>query len=174
MKGGAVRMNRKGDIPTILLFIVCLALVVIALFSFASFKGGFVKDSEGRNELLSRIEFYEDYVVKKSTSIGGGVIRDLVSVEFNDANLEKKFKEIALERNFGILGLENYYGKILRGEFYFVYDGKRFRFEMKDLFIEAENGANKVRRNFGFGIEFDKNGEIKKEQSFEGSFSTGA
>src|SRR3989338_1696933 len=162
MKGGAVRMDRRGDIPTILLLIVCLALVVVALFSFAGFKGGFVKDSEGRNELLSRIEFYEDYVVKESRSIGGDVIRDLIDKGF-DENLKEKFREIALERNLGILGLENYYGKILRGEFEFVYDGKRFRFGMKELFIEAENGANKVRRNFGFGIEFDKNGDIFKE-----------
>ncbi len=161
-------MNRKGDIPTILLFIVCLVLVVAALFSFASFKGGFVKDSEGRNELLSRTEFYEDYVIKESRSIGREVIRDLVRGEFNDVDLEKKFRETALEKNFGIRGLENYYGKLLRGEFDFVYDGERFRFEMKDLFIEAENGANKFRRNFGFGIEFDEKGE-----NSEGSFSTG-
>ena len=152
-------MNRRGDLPTILLFIVALTLYVATLFSFISFNWNFVEGSEGRADILSEIAFYEDYVnaqikgIAKETIVEGGLIRE-------NEGLKHRFIEIAEERNFGIEGIENYYGKILRGEFDFSRDDNKYWFEIKDLSLMAKRGANSIERKINLKIEFDYNGDV--------------
>ena len=146
-------MNRRGDIPTFLLFIVALVLSVLALFSFVSFNGRFASDSDERNIILSNIDFYEKYVIGQSEVIGREIISN-GGLVLTDEGLKEKFKEETEKRNFGILGLENYYGKVKRGEFNFFGEGGKFKFEMKNLSLESSRGADMFRRNIDIEIEF--------------------
>jgi len=165
-------MNRRGDIPMILLFVIALVLVVISLLSFASFKMRFVDNSEGRSEILKEIGFYEDYITRESGIIGKEIISK-GGLLLSDEGLKERFKEILKNRGFEIKGLDNYYGKILRWEkVSFVRDSDKYIFEMRDLRLEASRGANKMSRNFGFKIEFDGKGEITRTSISEMNSNT--
>ena len=156
--------NRRGDVSTILLFVVTITLVVVALFFMASFNINFVKDSEGRNDVLSLIKFYESYSVHdveraaKETVVSGGLI-------MTDAGLKSRFQEKA-NREFTILGLENYFGKIKRGEFDFEHDNAGYLFEMKNLSFVADSGANSFSRKLDFRIRFNSDGDVINLERF--------
>lgn len=153
-------MNTKGDTPMILLFVIALVLVVVSLFSFASFEKRFIDNSEGRSEILEDIGFYEDYIMRESGVIGKEIISK-GGLLLSDEGLKESFKEILRNRDFEIKGLDNYYGKILRWEkVSFVRDNDKYIFEMRDLRLEASRGANKMNRNLNLRIEFDDKGEI--------------
>lgn len=157
-------MNRRGDIPMILLFVIALVLVVVSLLSFASFEKRFAENSEGRSEILEEIGFYEDYIVRESGVIGKEIISK-GGLLLSDEGLKESFKEILRNRGFEIRGLESYYGKILRWEkVSFIRDNDKYIFEMRDLRLEVSRGANKMSRNLNFRIEFDDKGEIIKAE----------
>ena len=145
-------MNKRGDTPTILLFVITLILVGIALFSFANFKGTFAGDSEGRSIMLSSVDFYEKYTVKESEIIGGEVIK-------NNGGKEE-FQEIAKKKYLGIEGTEEFFARINSGDFKFEQEGENYIFEMKDLRVSASAGASFIRRNMEIKILFDKNGDV--------------
>jgi len=150
-------MDKKGDAPTFFLILVALLLVIVALFAFLSFDGNLQGKSSKISEILSDVGFFENYIVKESEIIGREVIiKEVDGEEALKAEFIKEFQK----RNLGIIGLENYYGKIIRGEFDFIENKEGFRFEMKDLFIESLRGANKMKRILGFRIEFDKKGKV--------------
>lgn len=157
-------MNKKGDTPTILLFIITLILVVIALFSFASFNGTFAGDSEGRSIMLSSVDFYEKYAIKESEIIGKEVIK-------NNGGKEE-FQKIAKKRHLGIEGTEEFFARINSGNFKFEKDGENYIFEMKDLRVSASAGANWIKRKFDIRAEFDEKGNAVRISQKVSSFTT--
>ena len=158
-------MNKRGDLPTFLLFVVALALSAAALFSFASFNGSFTKISDERNLMMSSIGFYEEYLIKESEIAGreslietGAILPKGVSgptIQVSDEILKEKFRELTKEKDLGIVGFGNYFEKIESGDFSFSLIPGGFIFEINDLYIEDSEGANKMRRNFGFKISYD-------------------
>lgn len=152
-------MNKRGDIPLILLFFSALFLAVAALFVMSSFKGGLDVGSEGRSGIINEIAFLEDYIIAKTKEIAYELIGGAGQLK-NDEELKKRFAEIASEKNYGISGLENYYGKILRGEFEFNRDENKYWFEMKGLSLRVSRGANSIERNIDLRIEFDYSGDV--------------
>ncbi len=156
--------NKRGDVAMILLFVVTLALVVIALFFMASFNSNFARDSEGRNDMMSLIKFYESYAVHdvesavKETVVSGGLI-------MADAGLKSRFQEKA-NKEFTINGLENYFGKIKRGEFEFKHDNAGYLFEMNNLSFAVDSGANSFERKLDFRIKFNSDGDVINLERF--------
>ncbi len=152
-------MNKRGDIPMVLLFFSALFLAVAALFVMASFKGGLGVDSEGKSKIINEMAFLENYIIAKTKEIayeligGAGQLKD-------EVELKKRFAEIASEKNYGIKGMENYYGRILRGEFEFNRDAEKYWFEMKGLSLKVSRGANFIERNIDLRIEFDYSGDV--------------
>ncbi len=152
-------MNKRGDLPTILLFVAALVLYSAALFSFISFNDNFAENSEERGEIISNINFYESYIFAQIKLIAeeiiseGGLIRENIG-------LKDRFKEIASERNLEIQDMENYYGKIIRGEFDFARDANKYWFEIRDLKLRAERGASFIERTVSYKIDFDYSGDV--------------
>lgn len=152
-------MNRRGDLPTLLLIIIALTLYTAALFSFISFNDNFVEGSEGRADMLSDIAFYEDYITAQTNVIAREIIGEAGQIKDNEG-LKEKFKETANQKNLNLEGMENYYGKILRGEFDFSRNNDKYWFEIKDLNLLAKRGANSIERKINLRIEFDYSGDI--------------
>lgn len=152
-------MNKKGDVPTILLFIITLVLAITALFSFVSFSKGFAQSSEGVDEMLSNTGFYQEYVIEKAKVIGQ---KTIVFGAIGADGLGGKFQEIAEEENLGVLQASGFFEKIKAGEFEFKKEREEYVFNIKDLVIETKSGANSFRRNFGFQVYFDSNGKVIK------------
>ena len=152
-------MNRRGDLPTLLLIIVALTLYTATLFSFISFNGNFVEGSEGRADMLSDIAFYENYITAQTKVIAKEIIGEAGQIKDNEG-LKEKFKEVAKKKNLNLEGMENYYGKILRGKFDFSRDNDKYWFEIKNLSLTAKRGANSIERKINLRIEFDYSGDV--------------
>lgn len=152
-------MNRRGDLPTLLLIVAALVLYGATLFSFVSFNDNFEKGSEGRARILSDIAFYEDYIIAETGIIAREIISEAGAIR-SDEGLREKFRELASKRNSEIKGMENYFGKILRREFSFSRDADKYTFEMMNLNLEASAGADYIKRNVNFRIEFDYSGDV--------------
>ena len=151
-------MNKRGQVSW--LFIpIAMALIGFSLFSFVSFNDKFAGDSEGRDEMLVNIDFYEKHavseslIIAKSAIVSGGLI-------MTDAGLKARFQEIAEKKNLGIIGTKDYFDKIKNGEFDFKHNGREYLLEIKNLSLKAEKGANNFYRNLNFKIEFDFSGNV--------------
>ena len=140
--------NRKGDMPTILLFVIALVLVVTSLSVFVSFKADYIKESEERDSILTTISFYESYLKKEIEIVGRETIKS--------GGGKEEFQKLIKERDMGIVELKSFFDRIDKGDFYFQKDREKYFFEMRDFAIGAFGGANSLRREFGIRVEFDK------------------
>lgn len=152
-------MNKKGDFPSILLVVLELILVIITLFSFASFNEKFSDNSDGRNKLLENIEVYENYLITESRIIASNIVKN-GSILLTDEGLKESFKAKTREKNLGILGLEDYFRKVEEGNFtFFLRDGK-YLFGIENIKIKANEKANSFERSLKIRIELDNEGNI--------------
>ncbi|MDO8508892.1 MAG: hypothetical protein Q7S27_04375 [Nanoarchaeota archaeon] len=152
-------MNKRGDLSTALLFVAALVLYGFTLFSFVSFNGSFAEGSEERGGIVSDISFYEGYINAQTKAISGEIISEGGLIRESEG-LKEKFREIALNKNLEIEGMENYFGKILRGEFEFNRDEEKYWFEMRGLKIKSQRGASFIERTINLRMEFDYSGDL--------------
>ena len=139
-------MNRRGDVPTILLFVVAIVLAVSALAAFVSYSGDSGKTSEQINEVMFSAEFYENYVYAKAELIAEEAIEQ--------GGTKEKYMEIAAreEEKFRFEEVGNFYGKIRNGNFTFEKEGEGYNLEIDGVFIAAKSGGNKVTRTFNVEV----------------------
>lgn len=137
--------NRKGDVATFMIIPVAFILIVLAFYSFLTYDRQVKNFSKDVSEVIGDINFYEQYVKAEAESI---------ALESVSARNIDKYKEIAKERDLQIESGGNFFGKIRNGEFIFEKKGDKYVLEIKDLFVQSERGANKMKRNFDIYLEF--------------------
>ena len=149
-------MNKKAHTPTLLLFVATIILILLALFTFASFNDTFAEDSEGRSQILGNIIFYQDYMIKKAE----GIVKKIALFEgpLTADGKKEMFKEIARKENPNIAELNEFFSKIENNDFVFKLENQEYFFEMKNISLQSSNGANSINRTFSFSITFDVNG----------------
>src|SRR3989344_3672398 len=115
-------MNRRGDVPTLLIFGVALVFSIAALIAMYGFLGGFGEKSKEFNDLSLGVNFLENYVVKQVEISGKGAINCDKEIygEICNKRLEERFKEILLEKDIGLEGKGNIFGEIRNDKFSFV------------------------------------------------------
>lgn len=150
-------MNKRGDLPTVLLFFVSITLMGIALFSFISFNDRFATDSQGRDTMLNSIRFFEKYLIEESRIIG----RE--SMQNGNSDLKEKFRELAEKRDLRIVETREYFDKIKNGDFSFKLEGDKYVLEIRDLSLKAESGSNSFERKLDIRLEFDSELSNKKD-----------
>ena len=151
-------MNRKGQVPTILLLVMALVLVISALSIFVSFGGNFDSRSSEISNILANADFYQRYLISESEI----AIKEVASEKLylNEEDLKMRFREIMKKKDFGIFELRHYFDKMEKGEFSFKKEGDKYRFEINNVSVYSESGANRYERNFGFEIEVDADGKV--------------
>ena len=159
-------MNRRGQIPTILLFITALVLSAATLFSFTSFKGGLDINSKVYADMLGDGEYRERFAIEEAKFLGRSAI-------ISGGDVRAKFKELAnksVERA-RFEGAGNFYKQIrddTANNPTFTFEKKTeggkevYILEIKDLFVISERGKNSIKRNFNLKIEFDGQGNVRK------------
>lgn len=155
------RNRKSGNVPIILLFIVALVLVITTLFSFLTFNNDFGKQSKEMADIASKVEFGNMYVFKIAEISG----KDAILSGTSEGDLKNKFMEIAEKRDYRIEETGNFFGKVRNGEFSFDMKDRRYILEIKGLFVQAEEWANKIKRNFDMHIEFNDKGEVIKRSA---------
>jgi len=150
-----IKMNRKGDVPLIIMVVVTLALIVTLIVVFLTFKGDLSARSSEYSKLSSGLEFNYQYIVSSAKVI----IKETVNNEgYGDRLTNDIIKEIAEKYNYNIKGQGNFFGEIRNGNFEF--DGTKLVVE--GLFVTSEFKASNAKRVFDLCLEFDGSGEFVK------------
>tara|TARA_Y100000310_G_scaffold242604_1_gene246767 strand:- start:212 stop:727 length:516 start_codon:yes stop_codon:yes gene_type:complete len=161
MNRSDLRMNRRGQFPLILLVVITLTLVLIALFSFASFSNELGRPSKAFADVMFEVDFAELYVVEKASLTVENTVNCDNCVE---TDLKKKFMEVADKHDLKYLSAGNFFGKIRNGEFNFSIVGGEYVLEINDLFVKSEKGRNEIVRDFDLTMRFDSLGELKEKE----------
>ena len=136
--------NKKGQIPILMLFVITIVLVILSLFSFASFgkTSGTDKASGHISGMLVNISDSEALVLKVAKNSALNVIG-----RYSD-DLEKDFSEevhrvwLSLKE---VASYGNFSARVRDREFNFSEVDESdsiFKLEIKDLFVQAEAGKN--------------------------------
>lgn len=153
--------KNRGNISLILLFIVALILAITTLISYISFNKDFDGKSGEISDIISRVEFGKKYVVDiieisgKKAILNAGI----------EGDLKNKFMEIVEERDYRIMESGNFFGKVRNREFRFDKEEGIFVLEIKELFVQSDEGASKIKSNFNIRIEFNDKGEVVKRSA---------
>lgn len=158
------RMNRKGDVPTILLFLVAFIFSIMALFVMVSFSGEFSGKSNEYVLMMENYDFLENYVIKKSEMFVFESINCVSETYGGLCNLELKgrLSGIAGNREFSVDGAEQFYRKLEQGDFILEMggDGKSYEFLLKEIILKRQVGDNKIERAFDLKLTFDLDGKL--------------
>lgn len=146
-------MNRKGDVPTILLFVFAIVLAVTALFVFVSFPNDFSNNSKEVNKMLNEVDFNERYVMANAESI----VHESVTVGKGD--VKTAFKNIADSRYLGYQGAGNFFAKVRSDEFELSTEEGNYVLRINGLFVHSDRGFNSMKRNFNLEMKFNNAGK---------------
>lgn len=144
-------MNRKGDVPTTLVFVGALVLVITALWSFASYDGRIERPLESVDVLFNSEKAIESYIYSnlelfmKENLANSGV------------GLEAGFKSSADKHDLRIENT-NLFGLIRNGKFSLSSDGEGYLLKIDNVFIKLENDSGKLVRTLNIEMKFDGNG----------------
>ena len=97
-------MNRRAQIPTLLLFLVALILSITALFAFVSFKNDLNFQSEELNGMMEEINFNSEYTIEQTKIISKQALSSCGRCG-SDA-IKKRIQEAAIERKSQFFWLE--------------------------------------------------------------------
>src|SRR3989338_8809737 len=173
-------MNRKGDLPTILVFIVALVLVISSLVIFVGFKGGHEALSSEFSSAVSELIFYRDYVYY-AVSVMTNKAAALADDKNFAADFRTKLREIAV-RSYVVEGAEDFISKIKKDEFTVSKDeftvskdeftvskdeftvskdGVIYILRVENVLVEAGRGGNlEIRDAFNVSLRFNENGVL--------------
>lgn len=151
-------MNKKAQIPTVLLVVVALALALAALFIFAKFDSTLSSNSKKFSTLSTNILFAEQYINAQTKLTMKNAIRNCSAC--SAAELSGKFKEEINRHDYRINGVGNFFGKIRNNEAQIEQTVEGYRLAIPDLFLQSEVGANKIRRDFTLCATFDNLGNF--------------
>lgn len=156
----SLRMNRKGDVATIMIVVVAFIFIIASLLIFLDFKAKFEK-MQGLDEIMREAEFGEKYIISEAGLIGRETILDRNEECQGEGDLSYKFKCNGKLRDLDISLAGNFFAKVENYEFSFVKNNDGiYIFNMKGVKMKSERGSNSIIRNFDLEMKFDAMGEV--------------
>lgn len=154
-----VKMNKRGQIPIIMLFVVALTLVIVTLMSFASFNRAFDDQSLKNSRLVISVNLGEGYIIETAKYAAKATAGSAKPGE----NIRTAFSNFALSKNIGLEEAQNFFDKIGRNEFNFdkLADGS-YSFKMTQIVADAKGTESNILRQFDLCMEFSSAGEFTK------------
>ena len=143
--------NKKGQTATGLILIVAIALFFTTLLAMHSVLNAFEENSLEINSIINEINLNHNYVKLTAMQMFAQTLSECPNC--NTAQLKQKFKMLSTEKEvlFKYEGAGNFYGKVRNGEF----EISENKIIIESLFVEAQNGYNKIRRDFVIEIKLD-------------------
>jgi len=163
-------MNRKGHVPTILLFVAGVILALVAWSTFLSFNDNFDGKSRDFSGLVREIELARTYIsVVLEDSINEAVEELDFSSEVSEEEFRNKFREIVDERDLQLSQAGNFFGIIRTGDYELsMMDEEENELVVKDIFLRASGGNHEVKEEgFSLSVKFDDQGVISLEEGEE-------
>jgi len=149
-------MNRRGDLPTLMILVIAVLLSGMALFTFITFGGDFSKKSSEFSVLVMTSEFVDDYVIAQAGSIANEVI------DSGSDDLEGKFKSVAKERDLNLEITGNFFAQVRNSKFSFIRNAEGYLLDIDGLFVKAKSGDSEIVSNFDLAMQFDLDGNLKQ------------
>ena len=143
-------MNRKGDVPTIILFVVALALVGICLVMFYSFDGGLDGISKQLSEMSYEAEFDYQYIYNVAETALKESINECKGCSADD--IKKKIIEKVDKRDLKVTNFGNFFAKIRDKDFVVSQQDKNYILSIQGLFVKSQRGDNMIKRNFDLSV----------------------
>ena len=149
-------LNRRGHLGTMLMVFGALILVGAALYGFATFND----KSGGAEEDLTKLIFGFDFN-KRYIENSFKIMVRISAGEVGEGDFEKLFCEKVKEKakSKRVLWKEktNFFGKVEeeKCELIDLGDGK-FKYEVKDIFVESKVGSNKLKKEFDLSLGFER------------------
>lgn len=158
-------MNRKGNLPEVVLMISAVVLTVLGLVIFASFSGGFQAKSQEYSSMIEKASFNHNYIIERAKYVARETIDCNRGEICNIVDLKKRYANITSSKDLGLEGQGNFYGKIRAEDFEFTSEGNEYTLKVNKVFISAESGSertkNSITRNFDICMKFDEKGIFK-------------
>lgn len=168
----SLRMNRKGDVATIMIVVVAFIFVIASLLIFLDFKAKF-ENMQGLDEIMREAEFGEKYIISEAELIGKDAILDRNEGCQGEGDLSYKFRCNGALRDLDISLAGNFFAKVENYEFSFVHGDKYFyELSIKGVKIKSERGANSIVREFNVEMGFDEKGKVLESKTI-GNEKTG-
>ena len=153
-----MKMNRKGDIPTALLFIAAIVLSIVALISFVTFKDNFSMQSQQFSSIMTELNFKEKYIFENAKSFAKKSIQNPYP-STNDRE-KTQFHELAEEKPFIYPGTEQFFTKTESYSYTFEKSDNIWTFEMQDLTLTSEQENSKITRTINLCMKFNEKGDF--------------
>ncbi len=144
-------MNRKGDVPTTLVFVGALVLVITALWSFASYDGRIARPLESADILFNSEKALESYIYSNLELF---MKENLAN---SNVGLVEGFKKSADKHDLRIENT-NLFGLIRNGKFSLTSESGGYVLKIDNVIIKLENNSGKIVRTLNIEMKFDGNG----------------
>ena len=142
-------MNRRAQLPILMLFLVAVALAVTALMIFITSDNKFDSSSAQNSNLVVRADFGRQYAIETCKFAVNKAVAS------GDA---RKFSDFAMSKNIGIQETGNFFEKISAGKFRFEKSGEIYKLEIAQIVIEAVGETSKVQNLINICLDFDSKG----------------
>jgi hypothetical protein len=152
-------MNKKAQIETALLVVVAIVLSAAALYTMISFRDDLQFQSAEMAEVQNELKFAQEFILSKAKEFGRTLVLNCPSC--SQSELKTQGEKFDAENNFQIQGTGNFFAKLRNNEFTFEKKDSGYLLKIQDLFIQSENGANSITKNFSICFEFAKDGDFK-------------
>lgn len=181
---GGAWMNKRGDIPTFMVFVCAITLSIIALWGFFGFANDGKKILSETSELSNKIDFMYYYIINTAETICRETISGFDARELGDfmigvdgATLER-FRKISSDwennvsrKNLMDENSGNFFAKIRNKEFKFnvafggANNANKYVFKADNLFVIAKSGESEIVKRFDLIIEFDSSGKVIRRKT---------
>lgn len=149
-------MNRRSQVPTILIFLAAILLVILALFAQLTFKNNFKSQSQLLSEMMQEIKFNKQYVLTQSSLILKETENSCFSCSANE--FKSRFQDLAASKKLSYFheGAGNFYKKINEGDFTITKSNEAATLEIRQVFVQSQRGHNKIKRFFDIKLSTEE------------------
>ncbi|MBX4211921.1 hypothetical protein KW787_00495 [Candidatus Pacearchaeota archaeon] len=149
-------MDKKGDLPMLMLPLIALGVSIIALLVFNSHDNQTSNESQARHMMISEMEFNYNYVLSSVENAGSLAIQECK--QCSNEELKSRFMQHLLETP-QIDGAGNLFVIVGNRLFQFSSLGSSYDLSIPGLFVQAQNKQETAIRRFDIHITFDRDGK---------------
>jgi hypothetical protein len=149
-------MNRKAQVPILIMPLVAIALSILVIASFTLFSSN-LKSFSGDYSTLSSTLITQESTIKEDTFL---LVKKTIASQDIKSAIQQNAPNLIVTK-----GAEMFYGKLNRGEFSIIQDQinkDQYKFEMKSITLNSESGKNKISRTINLCMLFSEQGDFRQ------------
>lgn len=150
--------NKRGQIETVMLVLIAIALAGAALYAMTTFNGDFKFKSADIDQITQKIEILNEYILAQSRNFGSSLTKTCPSCsqqQLTQRGQEFDAKHLARTQDDG-----NFFAKLRNGEFTFSQQGNEYQLKIENVYLKVSKDYNRLERNFTICQTFNQTGDF--------------